>query len=134
MTLMIGVSLLLVAGSAIALVFGWATVNSSLIWTSIAASIGSAVFLALAYYGSRSRREDYDDEDYSEEEDDDREEPTSTAAMPAIGSDDEEVVAIPERRRYHLPDCRYARVKGAEKMSRSAARRRGYDACNICRP
>ena len=53
MTMLIGTSLLLVVGSAIALVFGWATVNSSLVWTSIVASIGSAVFLALAFYGSR---------------------------------------------------------------------------------
>jgi hypothetical protein len=47
---------------------------------------------------------------------------------------DAEVVAIPRRQKFHRPDCRYAKVVGAERMPRSAARRRDYEACGICKP
>jgi hypothetical protein len=53
MTVLIGASVLLIAASAIALVFGWAAANESLIWTSIVASAGAAVTLALAFFRSR---------------------------------------------------------------------------------
>ncbi|HEY7875075.1 MAG TPA: hypothetical protein VIG64_08140 [Actinomycetota bacterium] len=54
MTILIGASVLLIAGSAVALVFGWTGADQSLIWTSIAATAGAAVTLALAYFRSRS--------------------------------------------------------------------------------
>ena len=47
---MIAVSMLLIAGSAVALGFGWITANESLIWASIAATGVAAILLALAYY------------------------------------------------------------------------------------
>jgi cation transporter-like permease len=47
---MIAVSMLLIAGSAAALGFGWVTANESLIWASIVATGTAAVLLALAYY------------------------------------------------------------------------------------
>jgi hypothetical protein len=53
MTALIGGSLLLIAGSALALVFGWVTAESALLWTSIAASVAAGILLALGYYRSR---------------------------------------------------------------------------------
>lgn len=49
---MIAVSMLLIAGSAVALGFGWITANESLIWASIVATGTAAIMLALAYYQS----------------------------------------------------------------------------------
>ena len=54
MTILIGASVLLIAGSAVALVFGWTGADQSLIWTSIAATAAAAVTLALAYFRSRN--------------------------------------------------------------------------------
>lgn len=47
---MIAVSMLLIAGSAVSLGFGWITANESLVWASIAATGAAAILLALAYY------------------------------------------------------------------------------------
>ncbi|MDQ3940284.1 MAG: hypothetical protein M3238_02920 [Actinomycetota bacterium] len=125
MTALIGGSVLLIAGSALALVFGWISADPSLIWISIVGSVGAAIFLALGYSRSKS-------------------ELASTPARGggaaaegvsgAPGAGPGEVVAVPERRRFHRPDCRYARVRGAEPMSPAAARQRGYDPCAICKP
>jgi hypothetical protein len=54
MTVLIGASVLLIAGSAVALVFGWTGADQTLIWTSIAATAAAAVTLALAYFRSRN--------------------------------------------------------------------------------
>jgi hypothetical protein len=51
-----------------------------------------------------------------------------------MSPNDGEVVAVPERRKFHRADCRYARVRGATKMTKSSARRRNFDACGICKP
>ena len=55
MTVLIGASVLLIAASAVALVFGWTGADQTLIWTSIAATAAAAVALALAYFRSRSQ-------------------------------------------------------------------------------
>ncbi len=55
MTALIGGSVLLIAASALALVFGWLTAESALIWTSIVASVVAGILLALGY--SRARQE-----------------------------------------------------------------------------
>ena len=47
---------------------------------------------------------------------------------------EEDVIAVPARGKYHRAECRYARVEGAERMPRSAARRRAYTPCGICKP
>lgn len=47
---------------------------------------------------------------------------------------EEDVIAVPGRGKYHRAECRYARVEGAERMPRSAARRRAYTPCGICKP
>ena len=53
MTVLIGASVLLIAAPRSLLVFGWVAANESLIWTSIVASVGAAVTLALAFFRSR---------------------------------------------------------------------------------
>lgn len=53
MTGLIGGSVVLIALSAFALVFGWANASAPLIWVSIFASAGAAVCLALAYSASK---------------------------------------------------------------------------------
>ena len=114
MTALIGGSLLLIAMAAITLVIGWIGADPPLIWISIGASALAAVLLALGYYRSK--------------------EDVAAQARPMVQAGEGEVVAVPERKRYHRPDCRYARVKGAEALSVKAARQRGYDACTICKP
>ncbi|MDQ4143893.1 MAG: hypothetical protein M3198_09165 [Actinomycetota bacterium] len=54
MTLMLAGSILLIAGSAVALVMGWMNANESYIWTSIGATVGAAVLLAVAFFRSRA--------------------------------------------------------------------------------
>ena len=45
------------------------------------------------------------------------------------------VVVIPERGRFHLPQCRYVRgVGGAQVLTRDAAGQKGYVACGVCKP
>jgi hypothetical protein len=58
----------------------------------------------------------------------------NTRSRDRVSPNDGEVVAVPDRRKFHRPDCRYARVRGATKMARSTARRRNFDACGICKP
>ena len=53
-TIMIAGSIILIVASAVALVLGWVGANETLIWVSIAASVGAAVCLALAYYRSKT--------------------------------------------------------------------------------
>jgi hypothetical protein len=113
-TALIGGALLLIALSAITLVIGWISADPPLIWVSIGASVVAAVLLALGYYRSK--------EDIAAQE------------RPTVEAKKGEVVAVPSRQRFHKPDCRYAKVKGAEVMTAAAARQRGYDACTICKP
>lgn len=114
MTALIGGALLLIALSAITLVIGWISADPPLIWVSIGASVVAAVLLALGYYRSK--------EDIAAQE------------KPVVEAKKGEVVAVPSRQRFHKPDCRYAKVKGAEVMTAAAARQRSYDACTICKP
>ena len=55
MTLLLSGSLLLVAGSALALLMGWANADENLIWVSIGATILAGVLLAVAFVRSRSQ-------------------------------------------------------------------------------
>lgn len=57
MTLMLGGSILLIAGSAVALVMGWINAEETYIWTSIAATAVAGVLLVLAYFRSRATAE-----------------------------------------------------------------------------
>lgn len=60
--------------------------------------------------------------------------PPIRQSKPQVGSVDEDVVAVPAKKKFHRPDCRYAKTPGAEKMSKAAARGRSYAPCGICKP
>lgn len=49
-------SLLLIAGAAVTLVYGWVNASEALVISSICISAASAVFMAMALYRSRPRR------------------------------------------------------------------------------
>ncbi len=144
MTVLIGASVLLIAGSAIALVFGWVSANESLIWTSIVASAGAAVTLALAFFRSRqeatagARRSAADAPTGASAEHQapvPETLPAETAEIqPAAEGADIEVVGIRDSKRFHRPECRYASSKGAETMTKGAAQKAGFRACGVCKP
>lgn len=127
MTVLIGASVLLIAASAIALVFGWITANGSLIWTSIIASAAAAVALALAFFRSRQEAASLA-----------RGASRDRARAPAErGMGDEtaaQVVGVLDSKRYHRPDCRYASARNAEPMTKGAAHKQGLRPCGICKP
>jgi hypothetical protein len=153
-------SLLLLTGAAASVVYGWISENQAFVWLSVASSAGTAVLLALAYSKSKAevaaaleRRRSRRPPPRSARPARARAAPppagppaaaarrrsrsqerTGAGARRRRGSGDRQVVAVPGVRKYHRPDCRYARVTGAETMSRSAARRRSFEACGICRP
>ncbi len=60
--------------------------------------------------------------------------PGMQVQRPVGVNSDPDVVADPERRKYHRSDCRYAKAEGCERMPRSAARKRSYEPCGICKP
>lgn len=128
MTVLIGASVLLIAGSAIALVFGWVSANESLIWTSIVASFGAAIALALAFFRSRVEAASLARRTAAGEGVPPKE-PTAAGEESDAG-----VVAVATSKRYHREDCRYASAKGAQTMSKAAARKEGYRPCGICKP
>jgi hypothetical protein len=139
MTVLIGASVLLIAGSAIALVFGWVSANESLIWTSIVASAGAAVTLALAFFRSRQEatagaRRSVADPPGSPEEPETQLAAASAETPTATEGADIEVVGIRDSKRFHRPECRYAGSKGAEKMTKGAAQKAGFRACGVCKP
>ena len=44
------------------------------------------------------------------------------------------VVVFDGRDKYHRPECRFAKGRGAEKVTKATARRWGYEPCSICQP
>ena len=152
MTALVGGSVLLIVVAATSLVLGWTSADGSLIWTSIGASVGAAVLLALGYYRSRaeldaapSTQPDPPAPEPPEAlEPPEPPEPFDPAGLPGGPSADDpsaddgiegrEVIADPDRKRYHRPDCRFARVSRAQSMSLDAARARRYDPCGVCKP
>lgn len=225
-TVFVGGSALLIAGAIAALAFGFADGEETLVWTSLVACAGSAVFLVVAYVISlrdlkagrrkaaaataststsststdgpyatapveavstqqqsevqsvasdagqnRTPASDAGDTGTESEAVQDGDEPetaeegaqtdsaapstgtmaagspttpkpstakkssapgTAAAAKPSSPSD--QVVAVASKKRFHRPDCRYAKTEGAEDTTRAAARRRGYTPCGICKP
>lgn len=174
MTVLVGSSLLLIGASALALLVGWAAAEEALIWTSIVASVGAGVMLALAYTRSRSEgsaaRTSTAVPGTSPGPNDStllegaagsppgapriaagsgptggrmeaRSRPVAPVSSPPVrqskpvlGPADEEVVAVPSRKKFHRPDCRYAKTPGGERMTKAGARARSYAACGICKP
>jgi len=144
---LIAASLVLLTIASITLGFGWLGANSGLVWLSIICSAATAVALSVAYAKSRQMA------DSARRARTPRRAARARGAGAAAGGfatqamarpntrsrdrvspNDGEVVAVPDRRKFHRPDCRYARVRGATKMARSTARRRNFDACGICKP
>lgn len=128
MTALIGGSVLLIVASAIALVFGWASANESLIWTSIVSSVLAAIALALAFLRSRveaaaaARRASAP-------------EPQPTPSAQSADPDStQEVIGIADTKRFHRPNCRYASSKGAAPITKAEARKAGMRPCGICKP
>jgi len=144
---LIAASLVLITAASITLGFGWLGANSTLVWLSIFCSASTAIALSVAYSKSRQMA------DNARRARTPRRAARARGAGVAAGGfatqamarpntrsrdrvspNDGEVVAVPERRKFHRPDCRYARVKGATRMAKSTARRRNFDACGICKP
>ncbi len=140
----------MIAGAAIALVFGWLGADPTLMWVSIGASVAAAVMLALGYNRSKvevaaatraltrpravpAERNQPAPPVEDHDRDMDREMP-EVPRQEEERIEDEEVVGIPDRKRFHRPECRYAKVAGGVPMAAAEARRRGYDACRICKP
>lgn len=60
-----------------------------------------------------------------------------SAAVPEAASPRRpaKVVVIPERGRFHTPQCRFVReALGTEELTRAQATRQGYQPCGVCRP
>ena len=145
MTGLIAGAILLIVLSAVTLIFGWVGSNETLIWISIAGSVGSAVCLALAYYRSkqetsRPRRSPRGGVPKSP--------PPAAAAAPAaaapatsVSQDTQAIEAVEGGAevvadgsgKFHKPGCPQMRGTG-ERLSREEAKRRGLDACRVCRP
>ena len=135
---------MLIVVAATALVLGWSSADGSLIWTSIGASVTAAVLLALGYYRSRAEVDTAPPPDPGPPapeppEAPEPQEPSAPATNPAEpsaegGMEGGEVIADPDRKRYHRPECRFARAARAQPMSLDAARARRYDPCGVCKP
>lgn len=138
-------SLVLLALASVTLGFGWVGANSTLVWVSILCSASTAVALAAAYSKSKQMADSARRSRAPRRATRARGAgaggfATQAMARPdrrsrdRMSPNDGEVVAVPDRRKFHRPDCRYARVRGATKMTKSSARRRNFDACGICKP
>lgn len=140
MTALIGGSLLLIVVAAVALTMGWVGANESLIWTSIAASVGAAVMLSLGYYRSKAeatRRPAPGPEPARQRGalPAPAARPQQTQPVPLVDADENDrVVAYADRSRFHRAECRYASAPGGERVTRETAVRRGYDPCGVCKP
>lgn len=130
----------MIAAASIALVFGWLGADPTLMWISIGASVAASVLLALGYNRSRvevaaaSRELARRNRPPVETPAPSDERPAGEVTEETDQQDEDDVVANPERRRFHRPECRYAKVPATQVMSASAARARGYVACGICKP
>jgi hypothetical protein len=143
MTALVGGSVLLIVVAATALVLGWASADGTLIWTSIGASVTAAVLLALGYYRSKAELEAPPPPNPGPPapeppEPPEPQEPPAPATGPPVpsieGIEGRDVVADPDRKRYHRPECRFARASRAQPMSLDAAQARRYDPCGVCKP
>lgn len=133
MTVLIGASVLLIAGSAIALVFGWTGADQSLIWTSIAATAAAAVALSLAYFRSRSELAP------SRSRTTGAAPPEGAPAAPEGKAEPEpeatsDVIAVASTKKFHRPDCRHASAASGQKMASTEARKQGFSPCGVCKP
>lgn len=160
MTVLVGGAALLAAGAGVALILGWSTSDATMVWVSLCASAGAAIVLYLAARRSAGRAETGSREQEAlarvvgtrlptpapleppapqklQESNEPVLEPAAEeppAEQPPAKSSRGTVVAIPDRKRFHRPECRYAHAAGAEELTKTTARRRGYAPCGICKP
>jgi hypothetical protein len=146
MTALVGGSVLLIVVAAAALVLGWTSSDGSLIWTSIGASVLAGILLALGYYRSKAELHTPPPTTRTSPiptppEATEPEAPSATAPIPAAiprpeteGDSGGEVIVDPDRKRYHRPECRFARGPRTLAMTFDAARARRYDPCGVCKP
>jgi hypothetical protein len=145
MTALVGGSVLLIVVAATALVLGWSSADGSLIWTSIGASVLAGILLALGYYRSKAelqapRPTRGTSPAANPPQETAPEGPSATAPVPAVSApetgsaDGGEVIVDPDRKRYHRPECRFARGPRTLAMTLDAARARRYDPCGVCKP
>ena len=60
---------------------------------------------------------------------------TRVAARAAAPATAPQVVVVPDRDRFHRPECRFVRdVAGATTLPKASATRQGYAACGVCKP
>ncbi|HEV3474634.1 MAG TPA: hypothetical protein VG602_04645 [Actinomycetota bacterium] len=60
---------------------------------------------------------------------------TAKKSAAAARSTSATVVALPERGTYHEASCRFVKGKrDTERLSMTTAKRRGYNACGVCKP
>ena len=60
---------------------------------------------------------------------------TRVAARAAAPATAPQVVVVPDRDRFHRPECRFVRdVAGATTLPKASASRQGYAACGVCKP
>lgn len=144
MTGLIAGAILLIVASAVTLIFGWIGSNETLIWTSIAGSVGAAICLALAYYRSkqetsrprrRTRPPDAGTSPAAEPVPEPASAPSASQDTQAIDAVDAGagVIADASGSRFHRPGCPQARGSG-ERMDRDEAKARGLEPCRVCRP
>ena len=145
---LIAASLVLILVASITLGFGWLGANSALVWLSILCSAATAIVTLGGLFeeqadggrrvgvrgplGERPGRGELEWRRAASRRR--RWLGPTRGSRDRVSPNDGEVVAVPERRKFHRPDCRYARVKGATRMAKSTARRRNFDACGICKP
>jgi hypothetical protein len=145
MTALVGGSVLLIVVAATALVLGWTSADGSLIWTSIGASVLAGILLALGYYRSKAelhtaRPTARTSPAPTPPEATEPAGPSAPGPLPAIprpdteGEGGGEVIVDPDRKRYHRPECRFARGPRTLAMTLDAARARRYDPCGVCKP
>ena len=61
--------------------------------------------------------------------------PAKAAAAKAPATKRAGVIVIPDRGRYHTPDCRYVRgAEGTMELTKAAATKQGYEPCGVCNP
>ncbi len=164
MTALLAGSILLIAGSTVALVMGWLNASETYMWVSIGATAAAFAALVLAYFRSSkvpaaAIQAPVGTEDQAQETNaaaqtavvaEDKGDSDSTQVVPPPPPEQEaakegatddgtlpgdaEVVGVPSTKKFHRPECRFASAKDTEKMTRADADDKGFAPCGTCKP
>ena len=164
MTALLAASILLIAGSAVALVMGWLNASEGYMYVSIGATAAAFAALVVAYFRSSkvpaaATQTPVGSEDQPQETDaasttavvaEDKRDPNATQVIPPApppGDADAaasteggtlggnaEVVGVPSTKKFHRPECRFASAKDTQKMTRADADDKGFAPCGTCKP